>query len=384
MLTFNKLVRPVRSLVLPLLLMCGAAPAALADPPRYGVTVVGGIGSIAHDVNLHGDVVGQLAVGATTHAFLYAGTTMSDLGTGDGTASVARHVNDSGQVVGSMQGATTASGFLYSGGTLNALAGSFSAYGINNSGTITGVFGVVGTDGFAYSHAYSYAGGVYTDTGTLIEDAGSYGMAINSGGAIAGYAEWARGANWPTNVVMYKDGVLNDLGAFGGPWAYGYSINDAGRVVGSGTINDNGGDLYPRRALLYADGALYNLGSLVQDGYSFAYDINNLDEIVGAADTASGLHGFIYADGAMLDLNSLIDPASGWTITDAQAINDVHQIAGTACKGDLCYAVRLDLVPQVPEPASWAMSGIGACLLLLARRRRLYRTWRYPVRLLCL
>jgi probable HAF family extracellular repeat protein len=352
--------------------VAGAEP--LSSPssalPRYALTVVGDAGSIAYDVNVHDDVVGQMAVGDATHAFLYSGSTLNDLGTGGGTGAAARHINDGGQVVGSMWSGYGTSGFLYSGVSLNALQGSTNAYGINNSGTITGVFGVVGSDGFAYSHAYSYAGGVYMDAGTLIEDAGSYGYAINNAGAIAGWAEWARGANWPTNVIVYQDGVLHDLGAFEGPWAYGYSINDLGQVVGEGTIGSSGADLYPRRALLYSDGALHNLGSLVQDGYSTAYDINNLGQIVGAADAAGGLHGFLYQDGAMIDLNTLIDPGTGWTIRDAQAINDAHQIAATACRGEVCNAVRLDLVPQVPEPAGWAMSVAGIGLMAARRRRR--------------
>ncbi|WP_296945035.1 PEP-CTERM sorting domain-containing protein [uncultured Massilia sp.] len=361
-------------LLAPVLLPAAVATARadpLVAPPRYAVTVVGGIGSVAYDVNLHGVVVGQLAAGDTSHAFVYADGTLRDLDTGEGAASAARHVNDHGQVVGSIWSADSGrgNGFLYEGGSLNRLDGSFSAYGINNSGTITGSFGVAGADGFAYSHAYSYAGGVYTDAGTLIEEAGSYGYAINDTGAITGAAEWARGGNWPTNVILYQDGVLSDLGGFAGPWAYGYSINDAGHVVGSGTIENIGGNLYPRRALLYADGVLQNLGSLAADADSMAYDINNLGQIVGSAVTDGGLHGFLYEDGAMVDLNALIDPAAGWTIRDAQAINDVAQIAGTACKGELCYAVRLDLVSQVPEPGSWAMAGIGLGVVALARRR---------------
>ena len=36
---------------------------------------------------------------------------------------------------------------------------------------------------------------------------------------------------------------------------------------------------------------------------------------------------WLYSDGIMRDLNSLIDPSSGWTISQAAAINDVGQIA---------------------------------------------------------
>lgn len=369
MLNVNKL---VRLRILPLVL-CGAASVARAapppEPPRYALTVVGVAGSVAYDVNLHGDVVGESVAGGAGSAFLFSGGTLTDLGTGGATYSSARHLNDVGQVVGTLWDASAgSSGFVYGAGGLSRLEGSGSAFGINNSGTITGVFGVVGSDGFAYSHAYSYAGGVFTDAGTLIEDGGSYGYAINNAGAITGAAEWARGGNWPTNVILYQDGVLSDLGAFAGPWSYGYSINDLGHVVGSGTIENIGGDLYPRRALLVADGVLHNLGSLAPDAYSSAFDINNLGQVVGAADTAGGQHGFLYEDGAMVDLNALIDPASGWTIRDAQAINDVQQIAGTACQGALCYAVRLDLVSQVPEPAGWALCLAGIGLALATRR----------------
>jgi probable HAF family extracellular repeat protein len=377
MLKVNRFAKTVIALVMLLAAAAATHAGAIPDPPRYALTVVGGPGSLAYDVNLRGDVVGRLAVGGTDHAFLYAGGVLADLGTGGADAAAARHVNDSGQVVGTLSDAGGGSGFLYSGGSLARLEGSFSAYGINNSGTITGVFGVTGSDGFAYPHAYRYAAGVYTDVGTLIDEGGSYGYAINDGGAIAGAAEWAVGTNRPTDVILYQDGVLRDLGAFAGPWSYGYSINDLGHIVGSGTIEAIGGDLYPRRALLYADGVLQNLGSLAPDAYSTAFDINNLGQVVGAADTADGLHGFLYEDGTMLDLNTLIDPASGWTVRDAQAINDLAQIAGTACRGEICQAVRLDLVPQVPEPAGWAMYGIGAGLLLAARRRFRSQRWRW-------
>ena len=59
--------------------------------------------------------------------------------------------------------------------------------------------------------------------------------------------------------------------------------------------------------------------------------------MVGDFATAAGsYHGFLDSDGEMTDLNSLIDPTSGWTITDARAINDLGWIAanGTDAAGD--------------------------------------------------
>lgn len=101
---------------------------------------------------------------------------------------------------------------------------------------------------------------------------------------------------------------------------------------------------------------MIDLGGLVPHYSSSASDINNLGQIVGAARMADfGSHAFLYEGGAMLDLNALIDPESGWVIQDAAAINDLQQIAATACRGDVCQAVRLDLVPAVPEPAGYAL-----------------------------
>ena len=370
----SRTARSFPALLLLLLLLAAASCAhaqALPAAPRYAVTVIGGAGSAAYDVNIHGDVAGEFAVGDTGHAFLYAGGALNDLGTGGGTYASARHLNDGGEVVGTLRNGDAFSGFMYSGGQLQTMAGTTSANGINNSGTVTGVFGVVGSDGFAYSHAYSYAAGVYTDVGTLAPDTGSYGYAINNAGVIAGSAELASGLERPSSVIRYQNGVLSDLGGFVGPFAYGYSINDAGDIVGQGTLGPTDGELYPHRALLYAGGTLRQLGSLIPDGESAAYDINNLGQIVGTAAAADGARGFLVVDGALVDLNTLIDPASGWIVRDAQAINDVQQIAGTACKGDLCYAVRLDLAPPVPEPAGWAMAlaGIG----IVGMRQRRYR-----------
>jgi probable HAF family extracellular repeat protein len=111
------------------------------------------------------------------------------------------------------------------------------------------------------------------------------------------------------------------------------------------------------------------IGGLFTDGVSIASDINNLGQVVGSARGPDGIgHAFLYEAGGLVDLNMLIDPASGWTITDASTINDVQQIAAQACRAGVCQAVRLDLVSAVPEPSMFALLA-GGLALGLARGR---------------
>ena len=73
--------------------------AALADP-LYAVTLLGGTGSSASDINRWGDVVGNITSGGVTHGFVNAGGTYTDLGTLGGTNTNANAINDYGQIVG--------------------------------------------------------------------------------------------------------------------------------------------------------------------------------------------------------------------------------------------------------------------------------------------
>jgi len=166
---------------------------------------------------------------------------------------------------------------------------------------------------------------------------------------------------------------MTDLGNLGGIWTGATAINDHGQIVGYAGLPPMGGNLYPQTAFLYENGVMRDLGGLVPDPdrqfWSAAKGINNLGQVVGMAGVGQpGDHGFLYDDGTMTDLNALIDPASGWVITDAAAINEMRQIAATACKEGLCYAVRLDLVPAVPEPSVFMLLAGG--LALLGWRRR--------------
>lgn len=370
------------------------AVAALATPllaradARYTITAVAGPDSVASGLNNLGQVVGTMSTGAAYHAFLFSGGTLTDIGTLGGQYSNAAAINDQGIVVGNSQSTSDFPyhGFTYAGGTLSALPGeNVQANGINNAGTIVGQTVVATPDG-GQAHAYTYANGTYTDLGTLPTGDSSRALAIDIHGNVVGAAAnvFNGAPNFPEDPFLYHNGTMTSLGNFGGVFSAATSINDHGQIVGySGVPDGIPGDIYPRSAFLYENGVLRNLGGFGRDLSSSTADINNLGQVVGAGNLADGAaHGFLYENGELVDLNALIDPASGWTIRDAAAINDVAQIAATACKADGCYAVRLDLVPAVPEPSALAMlaAGLGLGWRRGAAKRTLKRNLRRPAR----
>jgi probable HAF family extracellular repeat protein len=117
---------------------------------------------------------------------------------------------------------------------------------------------------------------------------------------------------------------------------------------------------------------------------SWASDINIHGQVVGylgmepfsVPDELYPTMAFLYDSGEMIDLNTLIDPASGWIISGAAAINDLQQIAANACRAGVCQAVTLDLVPCVPEPPMIALLAAGLALGLARGKGGL----RLPVR----
>jgi probable HAF family extracellular repeat protein len=355
-------------------------PLSVHATPLYNLTVIGTAGSVPYGINSAGHIVGQQVAGEDRHAFYFDGTTLSDLGTLGGASSIARAINDSGTVVGMAYTASGAlRGFTWSGGALTALPeGVFDARGINNGGAIVGIGRYPDGLGYTSPRAITYANGVVTNLGLLPgnDGEGSYGLGINDAGLAVGEVEVGGAPNRPSQPFLYSGGVMQDLGSFGGIYGAARAINDHGQVVGAaGGAYQNDGNLYPAKAFLWDDGVLRALGEFVPNGDSVVTDINNAGLIVGQAVTADGVRGFLYRGDSMVTLDSLIDSASGWTITAANGINDLQQIAATACHLGACYAVRLDLAAAIPEPGQVVMLGAGLLVLLAggagrtARRR---------------
>lgn len=322
--------------------------------PEYRVTVVARANSAATDINSAGVVVGTFPYSATsTRAFLNRGTGMVDLGALRGVASAAVAINDKGQVLGHWTTSTRQRrGFIYHAGKvrdIGVIPGRISTFtDINYSGYIT-AYGTV-PDSEEGPHGFLRApDGTYKDIGSVpVEEVFpmTYAYALNSGNQIAGASGPLSVPDQPLRAIGWAKGVMRDLGDFGMAPNAALAINNCGQMTGYASVDLGFRD---RHAFLYSNGRMIDLESSpgTEELYSEGAGINCRGHVVGRS---SALSGFIYRGKRMQSLNALIDPARGWNITGPVAINNNGQIAATAVRGGVQYAVRLDLIRPLAEP----------------------------------
>jgi probable HAF family extracellular repeat protein len=147
--------------------------------------------------------------------------------------------------------------------------------------------------------------------------------ALNDSGEVAGASR-----SYPFHPVIYFQGVVNDLGTFGGfCCSSADAINDAGQVVGHAINASNN-----NRAFLYTGGVKRDLGTLAgAGGSSFALGINASGDVVGWSEIIPGqyYHAFLYSGGVMRDLGTL-----GGQSSQAQAIDGAADVIGTSQVAD--------------------------------------------------
>jgi len=309
------------SLLLALLAPTSAAAAV------YSVVDLGSLGSPgcqAHGINSSGRVTGEATTAAgQSHAFVYSGGSLMDLGIAGTTAS-GRAINASGQIAGYYYDRSYEA-FLWDHGKVRDLGdlggGYAAAYGLSSLGHVCG-------SSFTKTnreHAFFWAGKRMIDLGTL---GGGHSSArgINAADQVVGYAYLANGG---FHAFVWSGGTMKDLGTLGGDYSSAYAINDARQIVGQASTPGNAAV----HAALWGDGSVQDLGDL-GSGISAAFAMNSQGtEIVGNAEVPSTsvyvvYHAFVWSGGVMQDLNDLIPQGTGWELEEADGINDAGQIIG--------------------------------------------------------
>jgi probable HAF family extracellular repeat protein len=314
---------------------------------------LGGTESFAYALNDRGDVVGlsRTEGDTTTHAFLFRDGALIDLAplnSEDIETVGPTGINNRGQI---------ASGIVDNGvyvpaltdtnrrrrGTL--LLGSLGGVNFGFSGVATSVNDHGDAVGYAYvdslnRHAFLFKDGLLTDIGSF----GGYSVAlrINDHDEIAGFSSDT--PNGIAHAFVYRDGVMTEINPFGelSNESYGRGINKHGQVVGD-ALNSSA---HAFNGFIYSDGEITNIGTLPGGRNSGAYSINDRGEVVGIADypyvatcedfetgqtfpcIQYAQHAVLYAHGVLKDLNLMIESDAGWDLQWAFDINQRGQIVG--------------------------------------------------------
>ena len=271
------------------------------------------------------------------------------------------------------------------------------AYGINNAGQVAGVSEMGSGSLVRGSHVFVSGGaGALSDLGTLTDPSkagtsalGSVNLkvaGINATGRIAGSAasdyylkDFDTGVWHPTGASSGENFEGFSVEANGGAWqtltpavsqvAFNVrGLNDLGYVVGNWVNGRNGFS-----SAFVIDPSGDSLRELAMPGgwWSTAYDINNLNQIVGGATFSSAnnvMHAFVTIGDTVVDLNSLVDLTDGSYLTVARAINDGGQIVASSSNGRTYLLSPMAAVPE-PEAIQMLFFALGVLGLLVRRQR---------------
>jgi probable HAF family extracellular repeat protein len=290
----------------------------------------------------------------------------------DGT--VAKAVNDSGVITGN----TLTGAFYYDGNITRYLGDDYTGNGINSLGSVAGskskpnpyratprpvdpAIYDPNANGQKWSvldvaNVYSRGTrqGVYADLYTLV--------AINDAGfAVGRKSRYGLSGSSAFMTTPAFDSVTFLSIPNGGN---AVAINNANQIVGSTGTNTSLGEY--SFAYLYEAGNITNLGTLPSNGEgsepgltSYAYDINDLSQVVGSSWLVTALtslqlpekyHAFIWDNGQMSDLNDLVQLPTGWILTRASAINENGDIVGVGLKDGIAHGFVL-ANDQLPPPS---------------------------------
>jgi probable HAF family extracellular repeat protein len=287
-----------------------------APAPKWNIQTLGNLGAggtIAMGVNNRGEIVGYgHTAGGEIHAFHWENGTITDIGVWfprwPGTLYA---INDHGVGVGTGNGTEVV---LWENGawrSLNIAEGT--PVDINKSGDVAGTRWTG-----SRTVGYLYSNGVMTQYAPTQTWLNSMVASLNDRGAVAG--SW--NLDWDVrHAFIGQNGVMTDLGTFGGNKSIAWDINNHGVAVGSAT--DAAG---VSKAFVY-DGVMQPVCGLGAD--SDAQAINDRGAITGFV----GLKGFLCDNGVLTILNDIPEvQAAGWRQMFPQDINEKGWIVGWGFK----------------------------------------------------
>ncbi len=231
---------------------------------------------------------------------------------------------------------------------IGTLGGDWSeAFAVNDDAVVVGESEFVpGTGQFM---AFAWQNGVLK---ALQQPPGGNGISsangINDDGVIVGFAFSPTGrppCRWVNGVYEALRSLRSDGALLGGE---AYAINDFGQIVGH-----VGGGAPGPQATMWEGDAVTDLDDPDDGNDSYAFDINNLTQVVGYAvpfDEDEPDFGWIWEGGGpgLIRLDSLTPPLSWNAISHPEKINDESVIIGYGYKSDATDFRYFFLVPVTP------------------------------------
>ena len=288
------------------------------------------------------------------HGVLWKNGAIKDLATlNGGYESAALAVNSKGQVVGAADNditdATPISSDVYGWGTqtraflwqngvmrdLGTLGGTDAvAFLVNERGQIVGVsytdsnpssYCGQNLQSFNTTGAFLWENGVMTNLGSFGGTC-TFASNLNNRGEIVGLSTTT--GDQFQHAFLWKDGSFSELpNANGGNNSAGLALNEGGAVAGFASLPGNS----LLHAALWKAGEMTDLGTVDEDLCSNGYSINSRQQVVGVSvptcdfDTTRA---FLWENGSIADLNALIPADSSLYLTAPDTINDRGEIAG--------------------------------------------------------
>lgn len=237
--------------------------------PLSTVTSFNNSNTLAGSINVSGGII---------HVATYSSGVVTDLGSQGGSFGFGYGINNSGEVTGYTYKSGNINAFLYNGTSISNIGPNTGiGVAINDAGQIAGTF----TNSGNHSEAFLYDGSSITHLGMLSGDNYSSPSGINSLGDIVGVSGVV---NTTTSLdgFLYTAGSMSNLGHLGtGTKLTPTAINSSGTIVGSGTIDPSGTQT---DAFIFWGGALFDLNTFLGSSVLTAGGFQYLNNAIGIND----------------------------------------------------------------------------------------------------